>query len=85
MVEKKVLVNSSTGLHARPASMLCSLAQQYASKVLILYQDKVIDAKSILGVMAAGITKSTEITIRCDGADEEIALKAITELIEGME
>lgn len=39
-------------------------------------------AKSVLNVMAAGIKCGTEITVACDGPDEEEALKTITEAIE---
>ena len=41
-----------------------------------------IVAKSVLNVMAAGIKCGTEITVACDGPDEEEALKTITEAIE---
>ncbi len=45
-------------------------------------REKHIVAKSVLNVMAAGIKCGTEITVACDGPDEEEALKTITEAIE---
>ena len=44
--------------------------------------DKIIDAKSILAIMSAGIKYNTEIEIECDGEDEE---KALSEIIKGFE
>ena len=70
MVSKKVKVVNPSGLHLRPAG------------VIIECGEKRIVAKSVLNVMAAGIKCGTEITVACDGPDEEEALKTITEAIE---
>ena len=46
------------------------------------YKEKEINAKSVLNVMAAGIKCGTEITLVCDGEDEEEAMKTISQAIE---
>ena len=75
MVSKKVKVVNPSGLHLRPAGVLSQTAMKFKSRTLI-------EAKSVLNVMAAGIKCGTEITVACDGPDEEEALKTITEAIE---
>ena len=40
-----------------------------------------IDAKSILGLMALGAAQGTQVSIACEGSDEEEAIEAVTELI----
>ena len=39
-------------------------------------------AKSVLNVMAAGIKQGTEVTVICDGVDEEAALQDVAGAIE---
>lgn len=82
MVSKKVKVVNPSGLHLRPAGVLSQIAMKFKSRTLIECGEKHIVAKSVLNVMAAGIKCGTEITVACDGPDEEEALKTITEAIE---
>ena len=82
MVSKKVKVVKPSGLHLRPAGVLSPTAMKFKSRTLIECGKKHIVAKSVLNVMAAGIKCGTEITVACDGPDEEEALKTITEAIE---
>ena len=82
MVSKKVKVVNPSGLHLRPAGVLSQTAMKVKSRTLNECGEKHIVAKSVLNVMAAGIKCGTEITVACDGPDEEEALKTITEAIE---
>lgn len=78
MKTQKVVLKNETGLHARPASELAKIATKYQSTVNLIIEGKpVINAKSILNIMAAGIKNSTEIEIQCDGADEEAAMNEL--------
>ena len=71
MVERKVTVVNPTGLHLRPAGLLCQTSMKFDSKVMIFYKEKEINAKSVLNVMASGIRCGDEITVHCDGPDEK--------------
>lgn len=78
MKTKKVILKNETGLHARPASKLAEIAGKYQSSINLIIEGKpVINAKSILGIMAAGIKSSTEIEIQCNGADEDAAMEEL--------
>ncbi len=74
MKTEKIILKNETGLHARPASEIAKIASKYQCTINLIVNDKTINAKSILNIMAAGIKSSTEIEIQCDGADEEAAL-----------
>ena len=76
MVKEKVTLNNETGLHARPASELAKIAMKYNCEI------NLINAKSPLSIMSAGIKENTEIEITCDGENENQALKEITEAFE---
>ena len=81
-MEKKVMIQNETGIHARPASMLVEKASIYESDVRLLKEGEGVNAKSIMGIMSLGIKGSTEITVQAVGADEEEAVNAIVELIQ---
>jgi phosphocarrier protein len=82
MVSSKVVVNNPTGLHLRPAGLLCNLALEYTSKVNLRIKDTTANAKSILGVLSACVKTGDEIEIICEGPDEEEALSTIVKAIE---
>lgn len=82
MKNKKVILENETGLHARPAAELVKIASKYKSEINLNVNGKNYNAKSMLGVMSAGIKTKTEIEIICDGEDEEQALE---EIVRGFE
>ena len=47
MVHKKVIVKNPTGLHLRPAGVLCNEAVKYKSRVYFHYGDDEANAKSV--------------------------------------
>ena len=79
MVKETVTISNETGLHARPASELAKIAMKYNCETNLIINDKKINAKSPLTIMAAGIKENAEIEINCDGEDEKEALKEIVE------
>ncbi|MDF2944552.1 MAG: HPr family phosphocarrier protein [Herbinix sp.] len=82
MVKQNIIVVNKSGLHARPASNLVKAATKYKSKITIMKNEKSYEAKSILGILSAGIACGTEITLECDGEDEADALNNLTDLIK---
>lgn len=82
MVTKTVKVINPCGIHLRPAGALAQTSMKFKCDVMIEYGDNLIDAKSVLNVMAAGIKCGQEIALICKGKDEEAALQAVVEAIE---
>lgn len=81
-MEKEVVIKNETGLHARPAGMFVKKASEFTSTVEVKYKGKVVNAKSIMGIMSLGLGKGEELTISATGADEEAAVDALVELVE---
>lgn len=77
MKEFKYVITDELGLHARPAGLLVKEAKKFACAVKIGTDVKTVDAKGIMGVMTLGVKKGAQITITCDGADEDAAAAAI--------
>lgn len=82
MVSKKVVVKNPTGLHLRPAGILCNEAVKYQSKVYFRYGDNEANAKSVLSVLGACIKCGTELEFICEGEDEDAALAGVVTAVE---
>lgn len=81
MVSETVCILNSSGIHARPASVLTRTASDFRCDIRIICQDRCINAKNILDVMNAGIKYKTELVITCEGEDEMKALQAMKDVI----
>lgn len=77
MVSQKITVNNPSGLHLRPAGILCNEAIKYSSAI----EGGTANAKSVLSVLGACVKCGDEIELVCEGADEQEALKALTDAI----
>ena len=82
MVSQKVVIKNPTGLHLRPAGVLCKEAMRYKSSVKFNYRGNTANAKSVLSVLGACIKCGDEIEFICEGNDEEEALKALVDAVE---
>ena len=82
MVSKKVIIKNPTGLHLRPAGVLCKEAMQFKSLITFNFRGGPANAKSVLSVLGACIKSGTEIELVCEGEDEELALKTLVDAIE---
>lgn len=82
MVSKKFVIENEQGLHMRPAGVLAKSVTKFESDVTIVFEDKKINAKSLLNIIGACIKCGSEIELVCEGPDEEAALAHATELIE---
>jgi phosphocarrier protein len=81
MVIKEVTVLNETGIHARPASEFVKAAGGFESKIDVITEEKSINAKSIMGILAGGISQGTTIKIKAEGADEDNAVDTLVKMI----
>ena len=84
MLEGTVNVVNQLGLHARAAAKLVRLAAGFSSRILVIRSDRNVEAnaKSILSVLTLAASIGTKLTIKVDGADEELAFEAIRDIFE---
>lgn len=82
MVSKLTKVTNEMGFHMRPVNVFVTAMTKYASNINIIVGDKKINGKSIMNIMAACIKCGTDITVECDGADEQAMLDEAIALIE---
>ena len=82
MFNKSVEVTNPVGLHARPATFFIQKANEFKSTIWVEKEGRRVNAKSLLGVLSLGISQNTTINIIADGADEELAVNSLVDLIE---
>lgn len=80
--EITLTITNPVGLHARPAALFVQTASRYQdTRVEVVKNGTVRDAKSILGVLTLGVTQGTPIVVRAEGPHAEELLTALRELV----
>ena len=82
MAERQVIVGSSVGLHARPASLFVQAAAKAPVPVLIAKQGgDPVDARSILSVIGLDARGGDTVVLSADGADAEDVLDDLAAIV----
>ena len=79
MKKQTATVNNQTGLHLRPAGILCRTAMLYKSHIALTFGNNTANAKSVL---SAGVKAGDVVEITCEGEDEQEAMEAMVKLFE---
>ena len=81
LAEASLVIMNKVGLHLRPAGVLVQTAAPFQSKIIVRFNDKTANAKSIMGVMKLGVSMGDTIVVQAEGEDAEQAIAALTELV----
>lgn len=85
MVSRIVEITNKSGLHVRPAARLSKAAEHCTSRVEIVYEGAVINAKSLLNIVSKAIAKGTKVELRCTGPNEEADIEYMAEAFQNLE
>lgn len=83
MEREKIVVQLEGGLRARSASEFVRIANLFTSDINIIKKGRVLNGKSIMGVMCQSIRRGEEITLISDGIDELKAIECLREYLLG--
>ena len=81
MIERSVTVVNQLGLHARAAARFVHLATRFESQIRVGRDSRIMDGKSIMGILLLAAARGTTITISAQGADEDEAVGALVDLV----
>lgn len=81
MIRKKLQIINKLGVHARAAAKLVQCASKFQSQIDICKNGKIVNGKSIMGVMMLAASQDSWIELIITGADELNAMTQIEELI----
>ncbi|EXI61807.1 PTS fructose transporter subunit IIA [Mannheimia granulomatis] len=79
------VIKNEHGLHARPSAVLVNEVKKFNAKIDVQNVDKnspLVSAKSLMKIVALGVTKGTTLRFVATGEDAEAALAAIGKAIE---
>jgi phosphocarrier protein len=82
MTSRSVTVTNPLGLHARAAARFVHLATRFTSQIRVTRDARVMDGKSIMGILLLAAARGTTLIISAEGADEIHAVDALTQLVE---
>ena len=82
MTSRSVTVTNPLGLHARAAARFVHLATRFSSQIRVARDAKVMDGKSIMGILLLAAARGSTLTISAEGEDETSAVEALTQLVE---
>jgi phosphocarrier protein len=83
MAQREVVVASSVGLHARPATLFTQAAAAAGIPVTIAKGDgEPVNAASILAVLGLGVSHGETVVLQADGDGADAALDALVALLE---
>lgn len=80
IVEQTVLIENKLGLHARAATKLAKLSQNFQAEVTLHLNDKSAPADSIMALMLLTGSQGKEVRIVAEGKDAQFSVEAISEL-----
>lgn len=80
LTEEVTIVNQ-LGLHARAATKLVQLCQQFSARIELTQEGKSADASSVLALLMLASSKGKTVQISAEGDDAQAALTAVTTLI----
>lgn len=81
MVRRELEIRNKLGLHARAAAKFVRCAGSFESRLTVVRGDLRVDGKSIMGVLLLAAPQGTALEVIVEGADEEAAIAAVTELV----
>ena len=81
MSNKEVVVSDVSREHENPIAELVQVACQFDSNIVLENDNRKINAKSIMGIMAFNPTEGMSIDIVTEGDDEQEALAAIEKFL----
>ena len=81
MLQQTIVITNRDGLDAKSAAMLVQVACRYRSQILIEQGSKIINGKSMMGVLSLCVGAHDQVTLLTNGADEKEAMQAVSAVL----
>ncbi len=82
MCNKEIVVRCESGLHNKQATYFVQKANEFESSIWLEYDNRKMNAKSLLGIIYLGIVTGTTVTLSASGPDAEEAVEALGALLQ---
>jgi phosphoenolpyruvate-protein phosphotransferase len=81
LISDAVIIPNPTGLHARPAAVLASLAKGFRSVIKLQLGDKQANARSVTSIMALEIGHGASVRVVASGPDAKEAIGKLSSVL----
>lgn len=81
MIKQSIIFPDGQPLTRASAAQMVQIANRYTSRVMIEHCQKLVNAKSMLGLLSLGTDSQSRMTLLVDGEDEQAAAAAITSFL----
>ncbi|MBQ2954544.1 MAG: HPr family phosphocarrier protein [Clostridia bacterium] len=81
MIRKPISLPENKPLTRTLAASFVQVANQFEARVMISRHQKIVNAKSTLGLLSLSADDLNDLVLIAEGADEEAAVAAILELL----
>ena len=82
MIRRELAIRNRLGLHARAAARFVHTASRFRSRVTAGRDGRVMDGKSILGILLLAASQGTALEVTAEGEDEDQAMDALAALVD---
>ena len=82
MYKQEVTVGCRSGLFKEQATLFVQKANEFHSSIHMEYGTKIMNAKSLLGIMFMYIDTGAKVTITAEGPDEQAAVQTLCEMLQ---
>ena len=84
VISEKVIIKNESGIHLHQAGMLVGEANKFRCHVMMHYGERKMNCKSLMSLLAFPVCPGEEVTIECEGEDEEEACRHIVNFLNNM-
>lgn len=81
MIRKPIVFPGNVPLTRAMAAEVVQTASRFDARVMIQREQKIVNAKSMLGLLSLGMDDQSNMTLMAEGADEEAAVEALLALL----
>lgn len=81
MIRKPIVFPGNVPLTRAMAAEVVQTASRFDARVMIQREQKIVNAKSMLGLLSLGVDDQKNMMLMAEGADEEAAVAAMLELL----
>ncbi len=71
----------TSSIEAREVALIVQTASKFTSNIKIMLDEKKVNAKSIMGIIALGDLDGKDVTIVAEGQDEDDAIKELSDFL----
>ena len=77
MIRKQIAFPGKVPLTRALAAEVVQAAGRFEARVMLQYEQKTVNAKSMLGILSLGTNEKSTVTLIAEGVDEEAAAAAV--------